>query len=236
MAGMAVSKTRVLVETNSGKLIVGRDWLIALRYQIKQRLERDECQGSSPVNHCDKTITNVNPKKAQPQNSATKHRISKIVQQKRVSKNITENRNESKGENDTTQQKGRRIPIQLQNQIDAGIFYFIKERHFKKLAKKLDNVFVQPTVKTVKSDVCKIALDAQALKELIAKHKYQMPNIYDLIDMIAEKLDEEGQTWCSSVDLTYVFDVSVQTSTVNELTKEHCNFQIVWGNSQAYIA
>ena len=42
----------------------------------------------------------------------------------------------------------------------------------------------------------KIALDARALNQYIAKDKYQMPNLDNVIDMIAEKLDEkEGEAW-----------------------------------------
>ena len=42
----------------------------------------------------------------------------------------------------------------------------------------------------------KIALDTRALSQSIAKDKYQMPNLDNLIDMIAEKLDKkEGEAW-----------------------------------------
>ena len=43
VAGVTVSKARVLVAPNSGKSIIGRDWLIALRYKITQPIERGEC-------------------------------------------------------------------------------------------------------------------------------------------------------------------------------------------------
>ena len=42
VAGVTVSKARVLVAPNSGKSLVGRDWLIALRYHIKQLKESGE--------------------------------------------------------------------------------------------------------------------------------------------------------------------------------------------------
>ena len=44
VAGVTVSKARVLVAPNSGKSIVGRDWLVALRYKITQPIERGECE------------------------------------------------------------------------------------------------------------------------------------------------------------------------------------------------
>ena len=83
---------------------------------------------------------------------------------------------------------------------------------------------------TVKKDKSvKIALDARALNESIAKDKYQMPNFDNLVDLIAEKLDEKkaGEAWYSSVDMTYAYG----QVPLHELTKRHCNFQIIGGNS-----
>ena len=61
----------------------------------------------------------------------------------------------------------------------------MKEWHTEKVDKFQDDVFIQPTVITVKKDKSvKIALDARALNESIAKYKYQMPNLDNLIDMI----------------------------------------------------
>ena len=74
-----------------------------------------------------------------------------------------------------TQQKGRRIPIQLQNQVDNKIEKLLKEGHIEKVDKFQDDVFIQPTVITDKKDnSMKIALDARALNKSIAKDKYQM--------------------------------------------------------------
>ena len=82
---------------------------------------------------------------------------------------------------------------------------------------------------TVKKDKSvKIALDARALNQSIAKQKYQMPNLDNLIDMIAEELEErKGEAWYSSVDMTYAYG----QVPLHELTKRHCNFQIVGGKS-----
>ena len=73
-----------------------------------------------------------------------------------------------------------------------------------------------------------IALDTRALSQSIAKDKYQMPNLDNLIDMIAEKVDEkDGEAWYSSVDMTYAYwQIPLQ-----ELTNRHCIFQIVGGKS-----
>ena len=84
------------------------------------------------------------------------------------------------------------MPIQLQNQVDKEIDKLLKEGHIEKIDKIQDDVFIQPTVITVKKDKSvKIALDARALNQSIAKDKFQMPNLDNLIDMIAEKSDEK---------------------------------------------
>ena len=55
-----------------------------------------------------------------------------------------------------------------------------------------------------------------------------MPNLDNLIDMIAEKLDQKkGKAWYSSNDMTYAY---VQIP-LHDLTKRHCDFQIVGGKS-----
>ena len=106
-----------------------------------------------------------------------------------------------------TQQNGRRIPIQLQNQVYNEIEKLLKEGHIEENGKIQHDAFIEPTVITVKKDKSvKIALDARALNVSIAKDKYQMPNLDSLIDTIAEKLDKNsGEAWYSSVDMTYAY-------------------------------
>ena len=92
-----------------------------------------------------------------------------------------------------------------------------------------NDVFIQPTVITVNKDKSvKNALDARALNQSIAEDKYKMPNLEHLLDMIAEKLDEnEGEAWYSSLDVTYTYE----QIPLHELTKRHCSFQIFAGKS-----
>ena len=59
VAGVTVSKARVLVAPNCGKSIVGRDWLIALRYQIKQLLESGECERATQVVNGDQSVNSI---------------------------------------------------------------------------------------------------------------------------------------------------------------------------------
>ena len=61
VAGVRVSKARVLVAPNSGKSIVGRDWLVALRYQTTHPIERGECEVNNQSVNSDDLICEVSP-------------------------------------------------------------------------------------------------------------------------------------------------------------------------------
>ena len=93
-----------------------------------------------------------------------------------------------------TQQKGRRIPIQIQEQVDNEIEKLLSDGLIEKVDIIQDDVFIHPTVITVNEDKSvKIALDARALNQSIAEHKYQIPNLDNLIDMIGEVEKKEGK-------------------------------------------
>ena len=113
--------------------------------------------------------------------------------------------------------------------MDEEINRLLKEGYNEKIDEKKDDVFIQPTVITVKKDrSVKIALDARALNQAIDKDKYQMPNLDNLLDMVAEKLDtEEGEAWFSSIDMTYAYG----QVPLHQLTAKQCNFQIIGGES-----
>ena len=104
-----------------------------------------------------------------------------------------------------TQQKRRRIPINLQKAVVEEVDRLLREGHIEKINEIKDEVFIQPTVITVKKDrSVKIVLDARAFNQAIEKEKYQLPNLEPLLDMVAEKLETEKRyAWFSSVDMTY---------------------------------
>ena len=126
-----------------------------------------------------------------------------------------------------TQQKGRRIPIQVQEQVDRGINNLLEKEHSERVDTIKDDVFIQPVVVTVKKDrSVKITLVARALNESIAKDKYQMPNLENLMDMLAEKIEgQEGEVLYSSVDLKYAHG----QVPLPKNTARYCNFQIIGG-------
>ena len=68
------------------------------------------------------------------------------------------------------QQKGRRILLQLQTSVEKQLQQVIENRYFEKINKVKNDVFIQPTVITVKRDKpIKLALDSRAMNENIKK-------------------------------------------------------------------
>ena len=163
------------------KSIIGREWLstlkleIALTNQDKVELIANsiEKEKSSKLSEDTKLFVKIFPELFS--------RKGKIKNQK---VKIT-----TKDEAKFTQQNGRREPIQLQKTVAAENKRLLGKIHIEKIDKVSNNVFIQPTVITVKKDrSVKIALDARALNRAIDKDKYQMPNSEDLIDMGTHQL------------------------------------------------
>ena len=83
----------------------------------------------------------------------------------------------------------------------------LKEGHIVKVDEIRKDVFLQPTVITVKKDrSIKIALDTRELNRNVVKDKYPIPNSGNLMDMIAEHVAKKtGQTFSTTLDMTYVY-------------------------------
>ena len=117
---------------------------------------------------------------------------------------------EFKCEPKVTKQTGRRILIQLQEEVER----LIKEGHIEKVTEVTDKQFIRPVVIIVKRDKSvRIALDARALNNEITKNKYQMPNLEHLSDMVAEQLDKtnNGIAWYISLDLIWTIHHDTHT-------------------------
>ena len=86
-------------------------------------------------------------------------------------------------------QKGRRIPINLQEKDNTELRKLLAEKHIIKLSSCPNNYFISPIVVTVKKDqTIKLALDSKVLNKAIHKNKYQMPNIDTLIESISQQI------------------------------------------------
>ena len=86
------------------------------------------------------------------------------------------------------QQKGRRVPISLQEKVDFEIDQLLKQGHIEKLTK----YFVSPIVITVKKDgSVKLALESRELNKQVHKNKYQMLNIEELMDTVGQTISKK---------------------------------------------
>ena len=106
-------------------------------------------------------------------------------------------------------QKGRRIPINLQEKVNNELKKLLDEKHIIKLSSCLDKCFISPILVTVKKDqTIKLALDSKILNKAIHKNKYQMSNIDTLIESISQQVSapaSQNTTYFSTLDLKYAY-------------------------------
>ena len=120
--------------------------------------------------------------------------------------------------------------MQLQDYVEAEIDKRFKEGHLRRVQTVSDEVFIQPVAVTVKNDeTVQIALDSRSLNIAILKEKYQMLNLDNLMEQVAETTnsDNQGEVLFISLDMLYAYG---QTELHKE-TARHCNFQIVGGRA-----
>ena len=88
--------------------------------------------------------------------------------------------------------------------MEAQIEKLLKEGHIRKVERINDEVFIQPVVITVKNDKSfKVAIDARSLNGAIQKEKYQIRNLDNLMEQVAEIINEEneGEVRFTSLDV-----------------------------------
>ena len=101
-------------------------------------------------------------------------------------------------------EKGRRIPIHIQDKVEKEIKKLLTEGHITNLDKCTSDCFIAPIVITVrKDDSIKLALDAKPKNRQLFKNKYQMPNVDELIDGVSQIVTEkkEGTSYFTVLDL-----------------------------------
>ena len=98
----------------------------------------------------------------------------------------------------------------------------LEQGHIEKVDTIKNDVFIHPVLIIVKKyRSVKMALDARALNNSIAKDMHQMSNLENLMDTIAEKIDGiQGEVWYSSVDMKYAYG----QVPLDESTAKHCIF------------
>ena len=118
-----IKKARNLVTKNGTKSIIGREWLSALKYTI------------APANKGECEVNSI--EKEEEQSTETKQFCNEFSKLFKRHVKIKDHKIKIKLKPDAkiTQQKGRRIPIQLQNAVDAEIKRLLNEGHIEKLTK-----------------------------------------------------------------------------------------------------
>ena len=128
------------------------------------------------------------------------------------------------------QEKGRRIPIHIQDKVQTELEKLLSEGHIKKLDKCTSDCFIAPNVITVKKDNSIIlALDAKPINRQLYKNKYQMPNVDELIDSVSQVITAKaaGTLYFTVLDLKYAYSQIRLTAE----TAKQCNFNIFGGQA-----
>ena len=131
------------------------------------------------------------------------------------------------------QQKGRPIPIHLQQAVGKEIEKLKKLGHIEKAENIDENCFVSPAVITIKKDKSvKIALDSRKSNEITIKRKAQMPNMEELISRISRKIADgpADEIWISKFDLDYAYG----QLKLSKIAMDLCIFAVTGGNFTGY--
>ena len=127
------------------------------------------------------------------------------------------------------QVKGNRILIHLLPKVKLCIDQLLRDGHIEKLSRCSEDCFISPIVITAKREgSIKLALNSKLLNKQIFRNRYQMPNLFELIDNVAVTISghEENKIWFSSIDLKYAYS----QIPLSKKTSDQCNFNIVGGD------
>ena len=131
------------------------------------------------------------------------------------------------------QQKGRKIPLHLQQPVADELKKLQEDGHIEKLEEIGEDICVSPAVIAKQSNgTVKIAIDAKELNKQIVKKRMQMPNLDDLRDSISIKISSNDgeELWISTIDLECAFG-QVE---LDEDTAKHCVVAIVGGENTGH--
>ena len=124
----------------------------------------------------------------------------------------------------TIHQKGRRIPLHLETQVEVELRKLQQNGHITKLNECSDKFFISPIGITVKRDnSIKLTMDAKTINKAIHKTRTKMHNIDCLMNSIAQTITQssnEGEVLFSTIDLRY----SYSQLPLDGDTAKHCNF------------
>ena len=136
-----MKKARNLVAKEVRESIMGREWLSTLNFMMVQ----------NPVGE---SVINVIEEEVEKLIAETKILIKELLQFLSRTGKIKDHKTKTKMKDDAaiSQQKGRRIPIQMQKVVDAEMKRLLKDSQIKKVDEIKDDVFIQSTIIAVKKD------------------------------------------------------------------------------------
>ena len=130
---------------------MGRDWLVALRYKLTQLIERRECKTNKQKVNFKESICEISlEEKRNPEALQLVRELPKLFKRKGRVKYYEIIKIKMENDAKIIQQKGRRVPIQYQTHVAKAIDNLLKEGHIENNDETQDDVFIQPTVITVK--------------------------------------------------------------------------------------
>ena len=219
--GWRAGRANIIVVLNKHRAIVGRDLFQPLGTHLKQE-DSPNAQGKN-IDSIDKMSTSPIKREV-----ATKY------------KNLTTRLGRSKNHKvkfkfksnfTPVHQRGRRVPLHLEKQVEEELKRLQNIGNITKLEKCSDEFYISPIVITVKKDKSiKLAIYSKTIKKAIHKNKYQMHNIECLMDNIAQSIKQssnEGQILFSTIDLRYTYS----QIPLDEDTANQCNFNIIGGQA-----
>ena len=206
----------ILVTTKRTNPLLGLDWMKKLGITLET----------------DKTVPQIQQIKEDPDITSLKTKFKKLFTENHTVNGL-EVKIQLKEDAKLIQQKGRPIPIHLQQSVGKEIEKLIKQGHIEKANNIDENCFVSPAVITVKKDKSiKIALDSRKLNEITVKRKAQMPNMEELISRISRKIADgpADEIWISKFDLDYAYGQLL----LSREARNFCIFAVTGGNFTGY--
>ena len=206
----------ILVTTKRTNPLLGLDWMKKLGITLETV----------------KTVLQIQQIKEAPDITSLKTKFKKLFTENHTVNGL-EVKIQLKEDAKLIQQKGRPIPIHLQQSVGKKIEKLIKQGHIEKANNIDENCFVSPAVITVKKDKSiKIALDSRKLNEITVKRKAQMPNMEELISRISRKIADgpADEIWISKFDLDYAYGQLLLSREARNL----CIFAVTGGNFTGY--
>ena len=142
-----------MITHDGKKSLIGREWLTSLNFRVADTNNMSEYNNS--INYINSNNHKIEKIEISPELKRKSQKFLKIFskQGKIVGHTI---QIEIKEGAKATQQKGKRVPLQLQEAVDAEIKYLIKGEHIELVDKLSDEMFIQPVVITIKKDRVKI--------------------------------------------------------------------------------